>query len=200
MYFSLLVEASTVFAQDRVHLHLLHLQLVFMVLQMGLVKGFFSHFSPSHKKSAALGSHSGSQLLPESSPSTPAAHVDTWVDGDEVWIRIDSVHGPFWKRLLSDPRSVAAAVGTALMAAWWLRGCWCGSLLVAERQERSWLVRSSPGLPSHTVAWSSRWCRLCTGAACQSWRLVEEFPVLCGRLVAQFSLGICALFPCPCIW
>ena len=45
---------------------------------------------------------SGSDLLPESSPSTPAAHVDTWVDGDEVWIRIDSVHGPFWKRLLSD--------------------------------------------------------------------------------------------------
>ena len=40
------------------------------------------------------------------------------------------------------PRSVEAAVGTALMAAWWLRVCWCGSLLVAERQERSWLVRS----------------------------------------------------------
>ena len=76
------------------------------------------------------------------------------------------------------------------MAAWWLRGFWCGSPLVAERQERSWRVRSSPGLPSYTLAWCSRWCRLCTGAACQSWRLMEEFPVLRGRLVAQFALGI----------
>ena len=35
----------------------------------------FSHFSPK-KKSAKLCSHSGSELLPESSPSMPAAHVD----------------------------------------------------------------------------------------------------------------------------
>ena len=35
----------------------------------------FSHFSKI-KKSAKLGSHSGSELLPESSPSTPAAHMD----------------------------------------------------------------------------------------------------------------------------
>ena len=32
---------------------------------------------PQMKKSAKLGSHSGSELLPESSPSTPAAHVDS---------------------------------------------------------------------------------------------------------------------------
>ena len=64
-------------------------------------QGVFSTF-PRRKKSAKMGSHSGSELLPESSPSTPGAHVDHWVDGDDVWIRIDSVHGPFWKRLLSD--------------------------------------------------------------------------------------------------
>ena len=64
-------------------------------------QGFFRTF-PQNEKSAKLGSHSGSELLPESSPSTPAAHVDTWVDGDDVWIRIDSVRGPFWKKLLSD--------------------------------------------------------------------------------------------------
>ena len=58
-------------------------------------KGFFSHFSPN-KKSAKLGSHSGSELLPESSPSTPAAHGVSWLDGDDVWIRIDSVQGPYW--------------------------------------------------------------------------------------------------------
>ena len=41
---SLLVEASKIFSQDRVHLHLFHLQLVFMVLQMDLVKVFFRAF------------------------------------------------------------------------------------------------------------------------------------------------------------
>ena len=66
----------------------------------GPVEGFFALFP--NKKSATLGSHSGSELLPESSPSTPAVQVDTSVDGDDVWIRIDSVHGPFWKKLLSD--------------------------------------------------------------------------------------------------
>ena len=39
-----LVAAFKIFAQERVHLHLLHLQLVSMVLQMGLGT-FFSHFS-----------------------------------------------------------------------------------------------------------------------------------------------------------
>ena len=43
------VEASKIFSQDRLHLHHLHLQLVFMVLQMGLVKGFFALF-PKLKK------------------------------------------------------------------------------------------------------------------------------------------------------
>ena len=43
------LEAFKIFAQDRVHLHHLHLQLVFMVLQMGLVKGFFRTF-PRKKK------------------------------------------------------------------------------------------------------------------------------------------------------
>ena len=38
------VEAFKIFSQDRAHLHLLHLQLVFVVLQMGLVKVFFALF------------------------------------------------------------------------------------------------------------------------------------------------------------
>ena len=38
-----------------------------------LVKGFFRTF-PRVKKSPKLGSHSGSELLPESSPSTLSAH------------------------------------------------------------------------------------------------------------------------------
>ena len=33
------------------------------------------------------------------------------------------------------------------------------------------------------------WRRLCLGAAGQFWRLLEEFPVLRGRLVALFALG-----------
>ena len=72
---SLLVEAFKIFSQDRAHLHLLHLQLVFVVSQMSLEKGFFRTF-PRMKKSAKIGPRSGSELLPESSPSTPAAHVD----------------------------------------------------------------------------------------------------------------------------
>ena len=50
MLISLLVEASKIFSLDRVHLHPLHLQLVFMVLQMGLVQGFFG-LLPELKKS-----------------------------------------------------------------------------------------------------------------------------------------------------
>ena len=37
-------------------------------------EGFF-HTFPQNKKSAKLGSHSGSELLPESSPSTPRAYA-----------------------------------------------------------------------------------------------------------------------------
>ena len=38
------------------------------------MKGVFALFP--ERKSAEIGSYSGSELLPESSPSTPAAHVD----------------------------------------------------------------------------------------------------------------------------
>ena len=46
---------------------------------------------------------------------------------------------------------MAPSVGTALMAAWWLHGFWCGSSLVAERQE--WTTGTFfLGLPSYAVA------------------------------------------------
>ena len=73
-------------------------------------------------------------------------------------------------------------MGTALQLARWLRGYGCGSSLVAERQEWSWLARSSPGPPSHAVA----------GAAAPpvshggSWKMFL-FYVAC--LVALFALG-----------
>ena len=50
----LLVEASKIFSQDRVLLHLLDLQLVFVVLQMGLDKGFFALFSKLKKCDVGL--------------------------------------------------------------------------------------------------------------------------------------------------
>ena len=65
--------------------------------------------------------------------------MDRWVDGDGVWIRIDSVHGPLWKQVAVRPRSVAPAVGTALMTAPW-RGLWCGCF--------SWLLEASVVLAS----------------------------------------------------
>ena len=58
-------------------------------------------------------------------------------------------------------------------------------LLVAERQEWCSLVCSS-GLPSYPVAWSSRWCRLCAGAAlCQPlgsfWMISSSASFCCSR-------------------
>ena len=52
-------------------------------------KGFFALF-PKLKKSAKLGSHSGSELLPESSPSTLAAHVDA-LPGVELLAKIQQL-------------------------------------------------------------------------------------------------------------
>ena len=63
-------------------------------------EGIFRTFQ--NKKSATLGPHSGSELSADFTSSTPTAHVDSWVDGDDVWIRIDSVQGPYWSKLLSD--------------------------------------------------------------------------------------------------
>ena len=55
----------------------------------------------------------------------------------------------------------------------WL-GAAAGASCARAKQEWCFLVCSS-GPPSYPVAWSSCWCRLCTGAACQSWRLLEDF-------------------------
>ena len=48
--------------------------------------------------------------------------------------------------------------------------------------------------------WSSRWCRLCAGAACQPWRLLEEFPLRRACLAALFALEIWTLLLCPRIF
>ena len=55
----------------------------------GPVEGVFRTF-PRKKKSAKIGSHSGSELLPESSPSTPAAHVDA-LSGVELLAKIQQL-------------------------------------------------------------------------------------------------------------
>ena len=46
------------------------------------IKGF-SHFSPSEKK-CEVASHSGSALLPESSPSTPTAQLEVKQSQEEA--------------------------------------------------------------------------------------------------------------------
>ena len=63
------------------------------------------------------------------------------------------------------PLAVVQAVGTALTAARLLWRYGCGSSLVAERQQWSWLVRSSPGLPltqwlEQPLVQAVRGCRL----------------------------------------
>ena len=63
-------------------------------------QGFFRTF-PRKKKSAHLGSHSGSELLPESSPSTPAAQLEGFfTDAAGVWMQFPNGR---WKLLGSDP-------------------------------------------------------------------------------------------------
>ena len=76
---SLIFPVEVFIAQDRVHL-----------LQMGLVKGFFALFPK-------VASHSGSDLLPESSPSTRAAQLEDSVK----WVRLrdDNSGKPYyWNR------------------------------------------------------------------------------------------------------
>ena len=63
-------------------------------------QGVFSHFSP-WEKSAHLESHSGSELLLESSPSTPAAQLEGFFsDAAGVWMQFPNGR---WKLLGSDP-------------------------------------------------------------------------------------------------
>ena len=55
--------------------------------------------------------------------------------------------------------------------------------------------------------WSSRWCRLGAGAACQSWRLLEEFPLLRCLLCravrtwksGHFSFALVSFSACSCV-
>ena len=82
---SLTFPVEVFIAQVRVHL-----------LLMNLVKGFFALF-PKLKKSAKGASHSGSELLPESSPSAPAAQLE----GSVEWVRLRERHAGktfFWNR------------------------------------------------------------------------------------------------------
>ena len=62
------------------------LQRLLRVLVNTLVKGFFALF-PVVKKSAKLASHSGSELLIESSPSTPVAQLEDSIEWVQLWER-----------------------------------------------------------------------------------------------------------------
>ena len=68
-------------------------------------EGVFRTF-PRIKKSPKLGSHSGAELLPESSPSTLSAHQmanderTSMVDANgHAWVRLDTALGTFWQNL-----------------------------------------------------------------------------------------------------
>ena len=109
-----LVEAFKIFALDRVYPLLRTFQLVLMMLWMRLVMFFFALF-PKIKKSAKLGSHSGSELLPESSPSSRRAYAVPMVpevaapvlegdSEDEDPDRWRDELGRLWMRSALDPR------------------------------------------------------------------------------------------------
>ena len=141
-----------------------------------------------------MGSRSGSELLPESSPSTPAAHGDHWVDGDDVWIRIDVVHGPFGRGCCQTTFSgTRRGNGTDGSTVTW--GSGCGSLWLLG-QEWSWLARSLLVYP--LTQWLERpLVQTVPGGACQSWRLLEESPLprcLPRRAVRTWKSGLRLLF------
>ena len=82
-----------------------HSALSSSVLPMTAIQGVFSTF-PRGKKSARSGSHSGSELLPESSPSTLSAHQmatderTSMVDANgHAWVRLDTARGSYWQNL-----------------------------------------------------------------------------------------------------
>ena len=64
-----------------------------MKLWMSLVKGVFRTF-PQNKKSAKLGPHSGSELLPQSSPSTRRAYAVPTVPEEEEPVLAESEEEP----------------------------------------------------------------------------------------------------------
>ena len=72
-------------------------------------------------------------------------------------------------------RRSRAPRGRNWVVPWPNTGCGFFSLLLRSKSG-AFLVCSS-GSPSYPVAWSRCWCRLCTVAACESWRLQEEFPL-----------------------
>ena len=82
------------------------------------------------------------------------------------------------------PLAVAPAVGTALTAARWLWGYG-----FAERQEWSWLVRSSPGLPSYTVAGAAVGARCARAPPVGHGGFRKNFLFYVACFVALFALG-----------
>ena len=76
------------------------------VLPVTANQGVFRTLPELKKKSPKLGSHSGSELLPESSPSTLSAHQmatderTSMVDANgHAWVRLDTARGTCWKNL-----------------------------------------------------------------------------------------------------
>ena len=60
---------------------------------------FFCTFSP-RRKIATVASQSSATLVPHSSSFTPPAYGQgTWVDGEVVWVQMESPHGPYWMNL-----------------------------------------------------------------------------------------------------
>ena len=109
-----------------------------MMTRISLVKGFFALF-PKMKKSAKLASHSGSELLPESSPSTPAAQL-------EVSVEWGAAQGtPRWQDLLLEQTYKQYS----LAGSSWCRGsCGTAKRMRREGSDTGTGTRVSPRLTS----------------------------------------------------
>ena len=152
-----------------------------MVLQMGLVKGFFSHFHPK-EKSAKIGPRSGSELLPESSPSTPAAHVDV-LSGVELLAKFQQLSdqvGDLERRYSHNVEVVSSDI------------TWLYRLITEARHRLQQLeawgeeVTGDDDGPGVTETGCSGWSRHCDHAAAVP--AVRRVPAACRPWYAQCAL------------
>ena len=136
-----------------------------------LVKGFFRTF-PRVKKSPKVGSHSGSELLPESSPSTLSAHQmatderTSMVDANgHAWVRLGLCAGHF----LEEPGYWASTVAPALGA---LR---CPQIqfidFVVVKAELEYII-----MRQSTEAFVSFVCSFGFARALRTWKMVHYSP------------------------
>ena len=178
-----LVEAFKIFALDRVHSLLCTFQLVFL-------KVVFRTF-PKHERKVRSWVRTRVRGCPPVS-AHPRQLLGTRIRLLE-WVMILTDQG-----LTFGTKTRGRHAGRWRMATCLAGGCGLTATLlifVIDVWTCLWVLVSG----GWNAAAHSRWCRLCVGAACQLWRLLEEIPLRClpRRAVCTWKTGLCL---CPRIF